>query len=144
MKRGMKRRGKRRLRVAAGVIRKGDKLLLARRGPGDRTAGCWEFPGGTIEAGEEPEACLERELWEELGVRVRVTGRLGRSVHTGGDAPIELHFLEARIVAGKIRLRDHDAVAWVGPAELRDYRLAPADREFVERQPGGAGTPIRA
>lgn len=59
------------LRVACALIRDGEgRYLAGRRGPGLRDAGAWEFPGGKIEDGESPRACVERELREELGVRV--------------------------------------------------------------------------
>ena len=54
--------------VAAAIVIEGDKVLLGRRGPNVPLNGCWEFPGGKIEYWETPQECLERELFEELGV----------------------------------------------------------------------------
>ncbi|HRK17251.1 MAG TPA: NUDIX domain-containing protein, partial [Prosthecobacter sp.] len=53
--------------VVCAVLRRGGRLLVARRPAGKRLAGCWEFPGGKIEPGETAEAALLRELREELG-----------------------------------------------------------------------------
>ena len=59
------------IHVACGIIRRecDDQILAARRGYG-AMEGLWEFPGGKVERGETSEAALERELKEELGVRV--------------------------------------------------------------------------
>ena len=46
------------------------RVLLQQRPEGKSMAGLWEFPGGKIEAGESPEACLIRELKEELAIDV--------------------------------------------------------------------------
>jgi 8-oxo-dGTP pyrophosphatase MutT (NUDIX family) len=47
--------------VAAAVIFQNEKILVTRRGPGEKHAGCWEFPGGKLEASETFQQCIERE-----------------------------------------------------------------------------------
>lgn len=112
------------IRVAAAVIVRADgALLLARRAQGKAHSGLWEFPGGKLEPGESPEACLARELYEEFGVEAEV----GAYLATGRAGPIELLGYWARIVAGEPRLTDHDALAWVAPADLGRYPMPPAD-----------------
>ena len=51
--------------VAAGIIFQNEKILVTRRGPGEKHAGCWEFPGGKLEASETFQQCIERELETE-------------------------------------------------------------------------------
>lgn len=110
--------------VAAAVITRADgAVLIARRRPEKHHGGLWEFPGGKLEPGETPAACLVRELSEELGLAVEV----GAYLATGYDDGIELQGYRASIIAGEPRLSDHDAVAWVAPTDLADYAMPPAD-----------------
>ncbi|TPW19804.1 MAG: 7,8-dihydro-8-oxoguanine triphosphatase, partial [Elusimicrobia bacterium] len=65
--------------VCAGVILRSGGVLLARRAPGRRHAGQWEFPGGRVEPGESPQAALKRELREELGIEAVVGEEVTRT-----------------------------------------------------------------
>ena len=51
------------IRVAAAVIRDGDRFFATARGYGE-FEGWWEFPGGKLEPGETPRQALEREIRE--------------------------------------------------------------------------------
>ncbi len=55
---------------AAALVDVDGRVLICQRPEGKQLAGLWEFPGGKVEAGETPEACLIRELDEELGIKV--------------------------------------------------------------------------
>lgn len=48
-----------------GVIQDEGRVLLARNDRGE-----WELPGGQLEPGETPEACVVREVFEESGLTV--------------------------------------------------------------------------
>ena len=119
-------------KVIAGIIRKDGRILIGKRKVGT-FAGKWEFPGGKMEPGETPEQCLARELTEELGVRARI-GKLFLSTrHTYSHMAIEFVTYEAEIVSGEPRLRDHNELRWVLPAELCLYDFPEADRPVVEK-----------
>ncbi len=114
--------------VGAAILRQG-RVLAARRRYPDLAAGRWEFPGGKVEPGESPEAALAREIVEELGCTIEVTGWLD------GSAPIgTTHVLTvavARLVAGDPEPREHDAVRWLGADELHDVDWLEPDRPFL-------------
>ncbi|MBN1829754.1 MAG: (deoxy)nucleoside triphosphate pyrophosphohydrolase [Deltaproteobacteria bacterium] len=119
--------------VTAAVLVKNGKILIARRRAGDPLAGCWEFPGGTVESGESPEACLAREMKEEFDIDVAIGSFLGESFHHCDDGHIRLLFYRTFWTGGELASMVHDKVAWVTVEKLEHYAFAPADRHFAER-----------
>ncbi|MEH6559778.1 MAG: (deoxy)nucleoside triphosphate pyrophosphohydrolase, partial [Oceanicoccus sp.] len=90
-----------------------------------------EFPGGKIETGELPEACLARELQEELSVEADVGAFIGESLYDYGDKVVRLLAYEVSLVSGEPKLSDHDFIEWVDPSDLMVFELAPADIPLV-------------
>lgn len=122
------------IEVAAAIIHNEEgQILIARRRLGKSQAGLWEFPGGKIEAGESVVHCLQRELQEEMGIEIVPYESFGMNVHTYGSIQIRLIAWKARYQGGLIELIDHDEYRWVFPADLGQFRFAPADIPFVER-----------
>lgn len=120
-------------KVLAAVLEKNGKVLVARRRKGDRFEGLWEFPGGKLEKGETPEACLRRELAEELGVEVRVGDFLGSTKYTSAALSIELLAYEVVHLSGEFCLHDHEEMRWVRPRDLSRYRLTEPDAALLAR-----------
>ena len=89
--------------VAAAVVERDGAFLLTRRLKGTHLAGTWEFPGGKCEPDETPEACLHREIHEELAVDVVVGERLLVTRHTYPERTVELHFFAADVGANPCR-----------------------------------------
>jgi len=120
--------------VSAALIRDADgRYLITQRRQGSHLAGCWEFPGGKVEAGETPAACLRRELTEELSAAFAV-GDLVQTIRWDyPDRTIILHFFACRLESGEIAPRERQAMKWVEPSRLVDHEFPPADRELIER-----------
>ena len=76
--------------VAAAVIARDGRVLIAQRPVGKWQAGRWEFPGGKVEPGEDEETAVRRELMEELGVRVDAAQRLMEVVHDYTDRRVAI------------------------------------------------------
>jgi len=120
------------LRVAAALLEREGKLLLARRGPGGPCAGLWEFPGGKCHEGEELSECLAREMAEELDLAVEVGALVDRVEHDYGRYTVTLHLLRVSS-AGEPRAVGCAEWSWVRPADVPGLNLAPADRRLVDR-----------
>ncbi|MEI8013877.1 MAG: 8-oxo-dGTP diphosphatase MutT [Nitrospira sp.] len=118
--------------VAAGLIHREGRYLIARRNPGVHLAGFWEFPGGKCEAGETLEECLRRELFEELGIRIDEPIPFQIIRHEYAEKIVELHFFHCRIEAGQATAIECAEIRWVWPHELRDFEFPPADRPVIE------------
>lgn len=114
--------------VAAAILREG-RVLAARRTSPPAAAGRWELPGGKVEAGEGHDEALVREIGEELGVLVEVTGWLAGESRIS-DALV-LQAATARIITGEPRPREHDRVRWLAPEELDDVDWLEPDRPFL-------------
>jgi len=121
------------LEVAAAVILRSGKVLLARRPEGKMLGGMWEFPGGKRERGETLPACLRRELREELGVDARVREELVAVKHAFSHFRITLHVFACDRLRGSPRPIDAAEVRWVRIARLRSYPMGRADRVAAER-----------
>ena len=119
------------IEVTAAIIRRGERVLVARRAEGKHLAGYWEFPGGKVEKGESPEACLARELEEEFGIAVEVGNFVAENVHDYGDKIVRLLAYEVVHISGEFRLNDHDAIDWHPATQLQSIQLAPADVEIA-------------
>jgi len=113
--------------VTAAVLRRGNTVLLTRRAAGEKLAGYWEFPGGKVHAGETPEACLARELEEELSLTCSIGEKISESDYRYEHGAFVIEAYEAEIQSGTLQLRVHDRAEWVDLAALLNYTLAPAD-----------------
>jgi mutator protein MutT len=119
--------------VVAAVIEREGKLLCAQRKPGGDLPLKWEFPGGKVEPGETRLEALERELREELGLRIRAGSFLMTVRHRYESFFLTMHVYRARIMAGEPSLNEHAAIRWLKPEELCGLDWAPADLPVVER-----------
>ena len=120
------------IKVVCGIIWKEGEVLIARRKPGKSLAGFWEFPGGKLEEGEESEYALVRELEEELGMEVKISGFFGSKTHHYESFSIELIAYTCEFVSASYHLTDHDEIAFVNPTKLKEYKIAPADQFIVD------------
>jgi len=125
------------MQVVAAVIERDGLILICQRRKGDSHELQWEFPGGKVEPGEDPEQALNRELREELGVESTIGGLLDRAdVRYPNLRPIELLFYRAAI-AGEPRNLNFERIEWVVAAALPTYDFLAGDRDFVGRLAAG-------
>ena len=119
--------------VACALIDADGRILIAQRPEGKGMAGLWEFPGGKVEAGESPEATLIRELDEELDIAVKPACLAPLTF--ASFAYEKFHLLMPLYVCrrwdGLVVAKEHAALRWVRPQNLRDFPMPPADEPLI-------------
>lgn len=116
--------------VAACVLLDGEgRVLIAKRPQGRPLAGLWEFPGGKIEAGEEPADALVRELHEELGIVIakQDLAPLTFASHAYPDFHLLMPVYLCRRFEGQVTAHEGQELLWVKPDTLHLYDMPPAD-----------------
>ncbi len=124
------------MREVVGVaVLHGGRVLAARRARPHPLAGSWELPGGKVEPGESGERAAIREVAEELGCTVEVTGWLAGAslIATPTSSPdrLVLRVATARLTEGDPVPSEHDAVRWLAPGQLDDVTWSEADQPFL-------------
>lgn len=108
------------------------QVLIDRRPPTGLLGGLWEFPGGKIEAGETVEACIRRELQEELAIEVEVGDRLMTIDHTYTHFRVTLNVFHCRHISGVPQPIECDEVRWVEVADLEQFPFPKANIQIIE------------
>ena len=98
--------------VTAAIIQEQGRFFVARRGPGEKLAGLWEFPGGKLEVGETVEQALRRELHEELGIAIGPAVVWKSQLVDYPHALVRLHFCKVWDWQGPLDMREGQAHAW--------------------------------
>jgi len=117
--------------VVAAVIRRDGKILITQRLDNVDLAGLWEFPGGKVEAGESFDAALQREISEELGVKIRIGNEFFTVDHDYPTKSVRLHFFHCTIVEGVPAPLAVADLRWIRPNELLQFDFPPADSALI-------------
>lgn len=121
------------IEVAAGLVFRDGKLLIAKRYPDAHLGGLWEFPGGKREPGESFEQCLQRELLEELNIEVRVNALVEILTHDYPGKRVELRFFRCEWFRNEPQPLGCAAFDWVGAEQLKDFEFPAADERILAR-----------
>lgn len=114
--------------VVAALIKKNNKILIARRSTGDESLlGKWEFPGGKVESGENEYQAIEREIKEEFELDIHAKSFLMNTVFQYPTKTVDLRLYSCEYVSGNFKLHDHSEYKYIDKDELLNYDLAPAD-----------------
>lgn len=107
------------------------KIFVARRIQSGDMGGRWEFPGGKVEPGETPENAAVREIREEFGCEVSVSGIMaeGHFVHRGED--VTLHVVRIKFCCAGIppefALPEHTSYMWTDPYSIPSMDFVDSD-----------------
>lgn len=130
-----------RVHVAVAVISNGDgHILIAKRPDHVHQGGFWEFPGGKVEAGETLEKALQRELHEELGIKVECCQPFIQVVHDYSDKQVLLDVWQVTGFSGDAVGREGQPIRWVEPAALSEYEFPAANSPILTRLLAASGS----
>ncbi|MHC2991389.1 NUDIX hydrolase [Pontibacter sp. HJ8] len=119
------------IKVTCAIIEQQGLVLVTQRSETMALPLLWEFPGGKLEDGETEEACLIREIQEELSLNITTTQRLTPVLQQDVHKIIELIPFICQYNNGVIHLAEHRAYHWVNTEDLKTYDWCPADVPVV-------------
>jgi A/G-specific adenine glycosylase len=108
------------------------QILIDRRRQEGLLGGLWEFPGGKMEPGETVEACIQREILEELGIEIAVGDRLVTVEHTYSHFRVTLNVHHCRYLSGEPQPMECDEIRWVTLEEMDSYPFPNANVRIIE------------
>lgn len=122
------------IEVCCAIIIKDAKILAMRRSCGLHLAGFWEFPGGKIEAGETAEACIIREIKEELNAEISIIQRLQPVEYLYPEKWIKLIPFLCKMPNEEITLTKHSEFRWMAENEVFSINWAAADLKILTKK----------
>lgn len=114
------------------VLNAAGEVLIDQRLEEGLLGGLWEFPGGKQESGEVIEACIARELQEELGIDVRVGEELISVDHAYSHKRLRFVVHLCTWVCGEPQPLASQQVRWVRPEQLKDFPFPAANARIIE------------
>lgn len=118
--------------VAVGVVRdKSGRVLIARRKQEVHQGGLWEFPGGKFEQGEDDRQALNRELFEELNIKIINASPLIKINFNYPDINVHLHVQEVHDFDGEPVGHEGQVCRWVAVEELSSYAFPEANKAII-------------
>jgi 8-oxo-dGTP diphosphatase len=119
--------------VVAGLLFNDGHLLACQRRADGPFPLKWEFPGGKIEAGEEPDAALVRELREELAIEAEAALEVFAHTHSYAGFPtVKLKFFHVPRYSGRLVNKVFEQIRWLSLDELRTVDFLEGDRPVVD------------
>ena len=122
--------------VTAAVLINSGEILCMQRGPSkyEYVAYKYEFPGGKVEKSESHEACLQRELMEELGIVVEIKPEqfLMTVEHCYPDFTITMHTYICPVNTRKFTMHEHKDFKWLPKEKISVLDWVDADKPIVK------------
>lgn len=115
------------INVVCAVIVKDKKILVTQRSATMSLPLRWEFPGGKMEDGETEEACIKREILEELNIEINIIRKLTPVAYDYENIQINLIPFLVEYRQGDIVLLEHNKFLLATTEDLLQLDWAPAD-----------------
>ena len=124
--------------VSAAVISRADRILCVQRRENSKAFMSlkWEFAGGKVEAGEQFQEALVREIRDELSVDIEISEFFMTVEHAYPDFHLVMHVYKCHLIEGEVILNEHVNMKWLKVEELDQLDWAEADVPIVKRLMG--------
>ena len=117
----------------AGIARKGDLYLIAKRKAGGSLGLKWEFPGGKLEPGETHQEAMVREWDEEFEIEVETGAFLCRGSFNHKEKNFELSAYDVNLLSEDFVLNEHTEIRWDTLSNILEIDLADSDRVILKQ-----------
>ena len=121
------------IKVTGAIIQEKNKFLICRRGPDEKAAGLWEFPGGKLEINETLEDCVLRELKEELDIDAEIHSLYDNYRFKSKDIIYNLYFFKIKEYSGNFIKTVHDEIKWEELKNFHHYSFLPGDTPVINK-----------
>ena len=119
--------------VVAALIKKDNKVLLAKRSTGDSSVlDKWEFLGGKVEDNENELEAIEREIKEEFELIIEAKDFIINNICEYPTKSVDLRLYICNYISGEFKLHDHSEYEWVDKNKILEYDLALADIQLAQ------------
>ena len=117
--------------VVAAIIKKNNYYLIVKRNRNKYLGLKWEFPGGKVEKNETFEDALRREIKEELDIKINIIEKFSEEKYKDAKIDVLLHYYFCTLKSGKIKLNEHEDLAWIKKESFNKYDFAEGDKNIV-------------
>jgi len=121
------------IKVTGAIIQEKNRFLICRRGPDEKAAGLWEFPGGKLEINETLEDCVLRELKEELDIDAEIHSLYDNYRFKSKDIIYNLYFFKIKEYSGNFIKTVHDEIKWEELKNFHHYSFLPGDTPVINK-----------
>lgn len=118
--------------IVVAVIKEQNHIFVAQRGFGE-WKGYWEFPGGKVEAGEEKESALIREIKEELNTEIKIDSFVQTTEYDYKKFHLIMHSYICHVVSGELELLEHEDAKWLTQETLNSVKWLPANLDLIKQ-----------
>ncbi|MAI84123.1 MAG: 8-oxo-dGTP diphosphatase MutT [Rickettsiales bacterium] len=122
------------VKVVACIFIKQKKFLICSRPKDKSFAGFWEFPGGKIEKGEIKIKALEREIYEELSVKINkeTTFFFEKYFVQMDEIKIEINFFICEKWYGEFYPMEKQKIMWIGKKQIKDFIFLKSNSKILK------------
>ncbi|NEO84187.1 MAG: A/G-specific adenine glycosylase [Spirulina sp. SIO3F2] len=120
-------------KIGVAVIRNAaGQILIDRRLEEGLLGGLWEFPGGKIEPGETVEACIEREIREELDIAIAIDEHLITIDHAYTHFKVNLQVYLCTYGSGEPKPLESQEIRWVDLDQIDEFPFPKANQQIIQ------------